>query len=227
MRTSKALVIASVMVGALAATSAFAWQSPTKHRYLTQPLQLCDEGTFFVGGAPKISPFHAGPTPGEPKELIIGHIYVQFKVPMVSKSWPLIMVHGSGYTGACVEGTAGGNEGWAEYAVRHGIPTYVVDQAGRGRSGFDHTVIHEAEYLIDTDPAAAHALLPTIGGHWGSKAWSDQTYNPLYGHWFGHIEPQGTDITTGDMIRHGAAGDPALRDFARPLQPVGPSRDGA
>jgi hypothetical protein len=34
-------------------------------------------------------------------------MYVQFMVPMVSKSWPLIMVHGSGYTGSCVEGTAG------------------------------------------------------------------------------------------------------------------------
>jgi hypothetical protein len=200
--------LAAAAMVALPATSTWAWQSPTKHRYLSKPLQLCDEGTFFVGGAPKITPFHIGPTPGEPREIIIGHMYVQFQIPMVSKSWPLIMVHGSGYTGTCVEGTAGGNEGWKQYAVRHGVPTYVVDQAGRGRSGFDHTVIHEAEYLIDSNPAGAKALLPTIGGHWGSKAWSDLTYPPLLGHWFGTIQPQGTDITSGTMVRKGAPGDP-------------------
>ena len=123
------------MVGAFAATTAFAWQSPTKHRYLTNgPLQICDEGTFYVGGAPKITPFASTAAPQGGRQFIIGQMYVQFKVPMVSKSWPLIMVHGSGYSGSCVEGTAGGNEGWAEYTVRNGIPTYVVDQSGRGRS---------------------------------------------------------------------------------------------
>jgi len=210
MRDKKSYLLASVaVVGALAATTASAWQSPTKHKYLTQPLQICDKGTFYVGGAPKISPFHLEATPGEPREIIIGHMYVQFQVPMVSKSWPLIMVHGSGYTGSCVEGTAGGNEGWADYTTRHGIPTYVVDQSGRGRSGFDHTVYNEAEYLVDTNPAAAKAMIPQLGGHWGSRAWSDTTYPPLIGHWFGHILPAGiANITTGDMVRKGAPGDP-------------------
>ena len=31
------------------------------------------------------------------------------------------------------------------YFVRHGVPSYVVDQAGRGRSGFDQSVLHESE----------------------------------------------------------------------------------
>jgi hypothetical protein len=125
---------------------------------------------------------------------IIGDMYVQFATPMVSKSWPLIIVHGSGYTGSCVEGTAGGTEGWADYTVRNGVPTYVVDQAGRGRSGFDQSVIHEGEALIDTDPTAAKALIPTLGGS-TSTAWTS---------WFGHINPAGTDISTGTMVRHGA-----------------------
>ena len=34
------------------------------------------------------------------------------------------------------------------YFVRHGVPSYVVDQAGRGRSGFDQSVLHEAEARI-------------------------------------------------------------------------------
>src|SRR4029078_11012217 len=155
------------------------------------PLQLCDEGTFYVGGAPKVTPFGAGPTPGPFTQIIIGSMYVRFQTPMVCKSWPLIMVHGSGYTGTCVEGMAGGSEGWSEYTVRHGIPTYVVDQSGRGRSGWDMSGVHEGEYLGNTgNVAGAAALIPTFGGS-TSTAWTS---------WFGHIVPEpASDITTGQM----------------------------
>ena len=51
----------------------------------------------------------------------------------------------------------------ADYTVRKGIPTYVVDQSGRARSGFDKSVINEADYYIDKDPVYAKALLPTMG----------------------------------------------------------------
>ena len=149
--------------------------------------------------------YGGGPQAGQAVvQKIIGDMYVQFATPMVAKSWPLIMVHGSGYTGSCVEGTAGGNEGWADYTVRNGVPTYVVDQAGRGRSGFDQSVIHEGEALIDTNPAAAKALIPTLGGS-TSTAWTS---------WFGHIVPElAPDITTGQMVRHGA---PALQSNGVP-----------
>ena len=199
------LMMSVAVVGALAATSASAWQSPTKQRYLTKPLQLCDRGTFYVGGAPKLSQYGGGPQAGQAViQKIIGSMYVQFATPMVAKSWPLIIVHGSGYTGSCVEGTAGGTEGWADYTVRNGVPTYVVDQAGRGRSGFDQTVIHEGEALIAAGQhAAALSLIPTLGGS-TSTAWTS---------WFGHIVPAGTDITTGDMVRHGA---PALQSDGTP-----------
>ena len=61
---------------------------------------------------------------------------------------PVIMVHGSTHTAACLESTPDGREGWAPYFVRQGISTYIVDQAGRGRSGFDESVIHEAAAMI-------------------------------------------------------------------------------
>ena len=201
--TSVAVVgaLAATGVVVLSASDASAWQSPTKHRYLTKPLQLCDRGTFYVGGAPKLTRYGSGPQAGQAVvQKIIGSMYVQFATPMVAKSWPLIIVHGSGYTGSCVEGTANGSEGWADYTVRNGVPTYVVDQAGRGRSGFDQTVIHEGEALIATDIAAAQALIPTLGGS-TSTAWNS---------WFGHIVPEGatppSDVITGIMVRHGANG---------------------
>jgi hypothetical protein len=145
--SSVAVVGALATAGAvtITATTASAWQSPTKHRYMSKPLQICDQGAFYVGGAPKVTAFGGGPTPGPYSQIIVGDMYVEFQTPMVAKSWPLIMVHGSGYTGSCVVATAGGNESWRDYTVRHGVPTYVVDQAGRGRSGFDKSVIHEGD----------------------------------------------------------------------------------
>src|SRR5262245_40969696 len=108
------LMTSLAVVGAMAANIAYGWQPPTEHRYLTNPLQLCDIGIFYVGGAPKLSPYADGPQAGNPvRQKIIGQMYVEFLTPMVSKSWPLIMVHGGGYTGSALEGTAGGSEGWA------------------------------------------------------------------------------------------------------------------
>ncbi len=200
-------VTSAALIAALCApSSAFAARFPTKHKYMKKPLEICDQGVFYVGGAPKTTPFHTGPAPGPNRSIIIGQMYVQFQVPMKSKAWPLIMVHGSGYTGACVQGTAGGSEGWSDYTVRNGIPTYVVDQSGRARSGFDKTIIHEAEYKISTgDLAGAQSLLPTIGGQWGSNAWTN---------WFGHVVGNtDNDVTTGQMVRHGA---PARQSNGQP-----------
>ena len=42
------------------------------------------------------------------------------------------MVHGSTHTGAALDATPDGREGWFPYAVRNGLATFVVDQPGRG-----------------------------------------------------------------------------------------------
>ena len=85
-----------------------------------------------------------------PHQITIGQMYVQFQIPAkkYAGGWPVIMVHGSSHTAACLESTPDGREGWYPYFVRKGVPTYIVDQAGRGRSGFDESVIHEGEAKI-------------------------------------------------------------------------------
>ena len=50
--------------------------------------------------------------------------------------YPIIMVHGGTMSGTNYTGTPDGREGWAQYFVRQGYAVYVVDQPGRGRSGF-------------------------------------------------------------------------------------------
>jgi hypothetical protein len=110
------------------------------------------------------------------------------------------MVHGSTHTAACLESTPDGREGWAPYFVRNGISTYIVDQAGRGRSGFDESVIHEAAAMVrNGDAAAGAAKIPSFGRITDNGAWTA---------WFGHLVPAGSNITTGTLIRHGDPGDP-------------------
>jgi len=188
------IVCAAALVATLGTASTAAAQVyPTVKRHLTGPLQICDQGSFFVGGVPKITQYANSVTAGSWQELIIGQMYVQFQIPQDARKWPLIMVHGGGYTGSCLESTPDGHEGWFSYAVRNKLATYVVDQAGRGRSGFDRSFINEA---IATGDLAG---FPNLGNTSSSGIWTA---------WFGHIIPAGADIITGTMIRHGDPGDP-------------------
>ena len=171
------------------------WVNPLKARYLSgKSLDVCDQGSFFVGGVPKVTAFAASATAESgPQQITIGQAYVQFQVPKKRRQWPLIMIHGSTHTGAALDATPDGREGWFAYAVRNNLATFVMDQPGRGRSGFDQSVLHEARI------AGNLSLIPTIGRITDNGAWTT---------WFGHILPAGSNILNGTMIRHGDPGDP-------------------
>lgn len=195
-RLFKGIGIASAVL--LTATSASAHGNGKKDttRHLTGSLEICDFGSFFVGGVPKLTQYANSATPATSttpwQELIIGQMYVQFMIPEKQRGWPVIMVHGGGYSGSGVESTPDGHEGWFAYSVRNGNATYVVDQAGRGRSGFDRSMIHER---VATNNLAG---FPSLGTTSSSGIWTA---------WFGHLI-NGTDITTGTLIKHGEPGDP-------------------
>ena len=201
-------------------------QAPQK-RFTGGPVTLADQGSFFIGGVTKISEFASipggppgqTPPPPTPQQITIGQMYVQFQIPAKIKGpgWPVIMVHGSTHTGAALESTPDEREGWYPYFVRKGVSTYVVDQAGRGRSGFDHSVLHEARAKARAgDAAGAAALLPNWGRISDTSAWT---------FWFGHLLPAGSTLATGGrLIKHGDPGDPQppnpKKAHVAPLFPV-------
>ena len=205
MRTLAALV---VLLGFL--TPTVSGQGAPK-RFLGGPLTIEDQGSFFIGGVKKITDYATTPpqAPGSggssgpvPQQITIGQMYVQFQVPArkYGGGWPVIMVHGSTHTGACLEATPDGREGWYPYFVRHGVPSYVVDQAGRGRSGFDQSVIHEGEArMLSGDVKGGADEIPSFGRITDNGAWTN---------WFGHLVPAGSNIRTGRLIPHGAPDDP-------------------
>ena len=54
--------------------------------FLTKSLQICDVGSFFVGGVPKTTKF-ATSTTGVTNnvQITVGQMYVQFMIPEASK----------------------------------------------------------------------------------------------------------------------------------------------
>src|SRR5579863_7779488 len=190
------------------AASAASQEAQKVKKFLTKPLVIEDQGSFFIGGVPKVTNYATAPAPGAPNpapvpnQITIGQMYVQFQIPAAKKrgSPPVIMVHGSSHTAACLESTPDGREGWYPYFVRNGISTYLVDQAGRGRSGFDESVIHEAAAMIRAgDVQNGLKLLPAFQRITDNGAWTA---------WFGHLDPPGSNILTGKLIRHGDPNDP-------------------
>jgi hypothetical protein len=215
----------------IAQSTGVAGQAQNPKKFLTGPLTIEDQGSFFIGGVPKVTT-HASPPPppapgaappppaavaAAPHQITIGQMYVQFQIPArkYRTGWPVIMVHGSSHTGACLESTPDGREGWYPYFVRKGVPSYVVDQSGRGRSGFDQSVIHEAEARIESgEIKTATDLIPVFGRITDDGAWTS---------WFGHLIPAESTILTGSLIPHADSADPNPNpDAFRHVAPIFP-----
>ena len=132
----------SIVLLVATAGAAMAQNGNKPKKFLTKPLLIEDQGSFFIGGVPKVTnyatvaPANAPNQANTPNQITIGQMYVQFQIPARKKpkAPPVIMVHGSTHTAACLESTPDGREGWFPYFVRNGVSTYLVDQAGRGRS---------------------------------------------------------------------------------------------
>jgi hypothetical protein len=199
-------LLTAILLVAMAAT--LSGQAKPK-RFLTGPLTIEDQGSFFVGGVPKITDYAsvAPPAPGTtpppiaPHQITIGQMYVQFQIPARKYGgWPVIMVHGSTHTAACLESTPDGREGWYPYFVRKGVPSYIVDQSGRGRSGFDESVFNEGEAkIVAGDVQGGAEMIPGIARITNDGAWTN---------WFGHLVPEGASVRTGRLIPHGDPADP-------------------
>src|SRR5262245_59417624 len=61
-RKAPLLALTSALMAATSASSASAWENPLENPYLDEPLEVCDQGSFFVGGVPKVTKYAAGPT---------------------------------------------------------------------------------------------------------------------------------------------------------------------
>src|ERR1700674_2767083 len=114
------LIVAMTVVIGFAVRSAQATDDP--------PLMLARDGFFYV---------NAKTTKVDGRDYVSHQMYVEVRIPAKqTHPYPIVMVHGGTMSGTNYIGTPDGREGWAQYFVRQGYAVYVVDQPGRGRSGY-------------------------------------------------------------------------------------------
>src|SRR5262249_27269660 len=82
------------------AAAAFAEEGTKMKKFLTKPLVIEDQGSFFIGGVPKVTDYATLPNPNtpnaanSPNQIMIGQMYVQFQIPAqkAPRVPPVIMV---------------------------------------------------------------------------------------------------------------------------------------
>jgi pimeloyl-ACP methyl ester carboxylesterase len=164
----------------------------------SEPLVLKQQGSFFVGGK-QVHTDAAGwdlsgalPQYGE-GDITVNQMYVQFQVPVEERHLPIVFVHGCCLTSKTWETTPDGRMGWYEYFTRQGFPTYLGEQAGRARSGFDGTVFNQVkkgDASPDDQPPVLMATAefawnvfrfgPTVGTPWPDEQFPMHKVNQLY-----------------------------------------------
>lgn len=101
------------------------------------PLVLKSRGSFFVGGE-RVEQTYVELGSRRPADSVtVNQMYVEYMVPAGEQRAPIVLVHGAGLSGHSYDTTPDGRMGWFEHFVRRSHPTYVIDQIGRARSGFN------------------------------------------------------------------------------------------
>jgi pimeloyl-ACP methyl ester carboxylesterase len=93
-----------------------------------QPLVIARQGYLFAGGTYSMV---------DGRQVMSGQIYVEFQIPgRRSQPYPIVIIPGGAQTATNFTGTPDGREGWSQFFLRRGYAVYIVEQPGRGRSGY-------------------------------------------------------------------------------------------
>jgi pimeloyl-ACP methyl ester carboxylesterase len=118
-----------------------------------------------------------------PGTVTVDQIYVRYQTPVGPAGPPLVLIHGCCLTGKTWETTPDGRMGWDEYFVRRGHPTYVIDQAWRGRSASDPSAINAAHLgKIPNDQ------IPSVSFVGREIAWGIFRFGPAYGQTYPNLQ---------------------------------------
>src|SRR5258706_3689315 len=126
-----------------------------------EPLVLKQQGSFFVGGRQMFSDAAGWDLIGllgqfSSGDVTVDQMYVQFQIPQQHRRHvPIVFVHGCCLSSKTWETTPDGRMGWYEYFTRQGFDTYMADQVGRARSGFDALQYQKLRYDSTTAPFTA------------------------------------------------------------------------
>ena len=175
-------------------------QSLSDIKPATEPLTLAQQASFFVGG----HTVHSDNTGWdelrnlfngafETGDVMVDQMYVQFQTPVNPTHVPIVFTHGCCLSSKTWETTPDGRMGWFEYFTRQGFPTYMAEQTGRGRSGFNGAKFNEVRAGTLPPDQQPRVLLATTEFAWAifrfgpkmGEAWPDEQFpidkvNELY-----------------------------------------------
>jgi pimeloyl-ACP methyl ester carboxylesterase len=144
-----------------------------RHHRDHEGLVIAEQGSFSVGGhtlqgAGVFDPTKSAALTNEGQTFWVDQMYVQFQIPVDSRKYPLVLVHGGGGTGRVWESTPDGREGYQTIFLRRGYSVYIVDFPRRGRAGlptFNGNFGNLDSTQIVPDLTAA------VGVQWGWTRW--------------------------------------------------------
>jgi pimeloyl-ACP methyl ester carboxylesterase len=140
------------------------------------PLVIEKQGSFFIGGRNVHSEtLSTLPNYAPVGTITVDQMYVHYQIPATVTGHPITLIHGCCLSGKTWETTPDGRMGWDEYFVRRGRPTYVIDQAGRGRSAVNSSAISGAKL-----GKATAGDLPTVFQPGREAAWTIFRFGPEY-----------------------------------------------
>lgn len=149
---------------------------------------------------------------------------------------PLVFIPGQGQTIANFLGTPDGREGWAMQFVRQGFVVYLMDQPGRGASGYDAEVYgpssRQGPAVLEQRFTAISDFEPTPGQAYGWPQAKRQTQWPGSGHagdpafdqFFASQVEYASGVVSADLVARAGA---ALLDRIGPAVVVTHSQAGA
>ncbi|MGE3245538.1 MAG: alpha/beta hydrolase [Beijerinckiaceae bacterium] len=156
------------------------------------PLVIARQGWLYAGGA------YDETLSGKP---MTGQMYVEFQIPESAGPVPIVFVHGGQQNGTNWTGTPDGREGWAQFFLRRGYSTYVVDQVARGRSPHNNPA-DGALAPLNRDFATRRFI--------ASERFVDWPQGAQHTQWPGEAKPG--DVVYDQFI---ASQNPSLADYAR------------
>ena len=160
-------------LGAVLMTAAFVPQATAEDA----PLAIAKQGSFFIGGRDvKSDTLSTLPAYAPSGTITVDQMYVRYQIPVdAGKRYPITLIHGCCLTGKTWETTPDGRMGWDEYFLRKGRPVYVIDQASRGRSAGNPSLINSVK--LGKTPVDQ---LPPVFSAGHEAAWAIFRFGPEY-----------------------------------------------
>ncbi|MBL4645806.1 MAG: hypothetical protein JKY99_05040 [Rhizobiales bacterium] len=188
---SQFLAMATGLMVLLSPTDGAHAQSLSDLKAPAEPLVLAEQGSFFVGGRTvhaensgwdELRDLFGGAF--ESGDVVVDQMYVQYQKPVDPTHTPIVFMHGCCLSSKTWESTPDGRMGWYEYFTRNGFPTYMAEQTGRARSGFNGVLFNQVRAGDLPPQEQPRILLATKEFAWAifrfgpelGEAWPDQQF---------------------------------------------------